>query len=243
MSVRGVLAAALLCGAGTLGTSSAGEWDASLILTSDYVFRGQSQSRGDPVMQGDLHWRSAAEWFAGAWGSMVDLHAGPGPTSELNLYAGRGWRVGNHWHAKLVAVGYLYPKQSPQLTWDYEEVLGSLAFRDLLIASVAWSPNTSRFSRMGMAENREAVSYELTSHVPWRTAWTFSGGIGYYDLDQLFGTGYTYWSCGLNYSAAPWQLMLARIGTSGEAAALFGRETTDDRWSLSVRRQLGPRTP
>jgi uncharacterized protein (TIGR02001 family) len=243
MSVRGVIAAAMVCGAGPIPFSDAHEWDGSLVLTSDYVFRGQTQSQGDPVLQADVHWLSDTVWFAGAWASMVNLHAGPGPTSELNLYAGRGFRLARDWEAKLVAVSYIYPKDSPQLEWDYEEVLASVAFRDALIASVAWSPNTSRFSRIGMAQDREAFAYELTGHLPWRSAWTASGGIGYYDLDRLFGRGYTYWNLGVTYAAAPWQLMLMRTGTSGTAETLFGSDTTADRWSLTARRQFGSVKP
>lgn len=239
MRVRGVVAVALLCGTGSPWLAGAQEWAGSFVVTSDYVFRGQSQSQGDPVLQGDLHWQGASDWFAGAWASMVELHRGRGPTSEINLYAGRAWPIGRDWRAKLVGVSYIYPKDSPQLVWDYEEALASLAFRDAVIATIGWSPGISRFSSRGRAVEREAVSYELAVQLPWRARWTFTGGAGYYDLDQLFGTGYLYWSGGLTYTQRAWQLMLTRTGTSGNAATLFGNDTTADRWSLAARWQFG----
>jgi uncharacterized protein (TIGR02001 family) len=230
MSCQRAIGAALF---GCLSAFAAGadsEWAGSLVLTSDYVFRGVSQTEGDAAIQADLHWLHR-NWIAGAWGSTVDTNPGPGPTLELNAYAGHRWQLAEAWETKVIAVHYDYPDHSH---WDYDELLTSLAFRDTFTATVAWSPNTSGFSERGVVQDRSAFTYELTAHYPWRTAWLVSAGVGYYDLHELFGNGYTFWSAGVSYSAAPFQITLARYGTSGEATQLFGEESADDRWSLDL---------
>ena len=51
----------------------------------------QSQTRGGPAAQADLHYQTSAGWFAGVWASTVNLNHGPGATVELDAYAGRAW--------------------------------------------------------------------------------------------------------------------------------------------------------
>ena len=88
-------------------------------------------------------------------------------------------------------------------------------------------------------EDRSTLSYELAVQLPWRRHWLASAGAGYQDLDNLFGTGYVFWNCALTYEAAPWQVTLARFGTSDRASYLYGSEATKDRWSLGVQWQFG----
>lgn len=231
---RAIGAALLACSLVPLAGHAADEWGGALNLTSDYVFRGITQTRGDAAVQADLHWHHDGKWIVGLWGSTADPNPGPGATVELNGYAGRIWGVGRDWLAKLIAVHYAYPEDTPVLRYDYDEVVASLAFRETLIATVAWSPNSSGFGGGRIVKDRQAMTYELAAHLPWRDAWVASAGVGYYDLSELFGTGYTFWSCGVTYSVAPWQLTLARIGTSQQATELYGEELTKDRWSLGV---------
>lgn len=203
-------------------------------LSSEYVFRGLTQTQGDAAVQAGLNWRRDGHWFAGVWASTVDPNPGPGPTFELNVYAGRTFDFGSDWFAKLVAVHYLYPDDTPALRWDYDEAIASLSFRERLVATVAWSPNSFGFSRGRIVTDRRALTYELAGHLPWRDAWVASAGAGYYKLDDSSGTDYTFWNCGVSYSRAPWQLTVSRYGTDDRAADLYGDELTKDRWSLGL---------
>ena len=202
--------------------------------TTDYVFRGMSQTRGAPALQGDFHYEWASGWFLGAWTSTVDLNPGPGPTLELNAYAGRSWPVSPAWAARITAVHYGYPGDMPALSYDYDELAGSLSFRDRLVASIAWSPNTSRYSGYGAAHDGTALSYDLVGQWPLWAGLSAVGGAGYYDLEDLFGTGYGYWSLGLTWAIRRLQFELGYFSTADRATELFGPETTGQRWSLTA---------
>ena len=56
-------------------------------VTSDYVFRGISQSDNDPALQGgvDFTWGIL---YAGAWASMVDFADAPPANAEVDWYGG-----------------------------------------------------------------------------------------------------------------------------------------------------------
>jgi uncharacterized protein (TIGR02001 family) len=210
-----------------------------LSLVSDYVFRGVTQTRGGEAAQADVHWHSDSGWLAGAWASTVDPNRGSGPTIEVNLYAGVARELVDDWVARLLAIHYAYPNDSTTRRWDYDEVAASLAFRDRLAFTIAWSPNYSSFGAGQFVEDRTTTSYELSAQLPWRRHWLASVGAGYQDLDDLFGTGFVFWNCALTYNSAPWQLTLGRFGTSERAAYLYGSEAAQDRWSLGLQWQFG----
>ena len=202
--------------------------------TTDYVLRGMSQTRGAPALQADLHFEHTSGWFGGAWGSTIDLNRGPGATLELNAYAGRNWQIDPAWSARATAVHYAYPNDTEFLRYDYDELIGSLAFRDRLVASVAWSPNTARYANYGGAQEGTSRTYDLVGHWPLTGSLTATVGVGYYELDDLFDTGYGYWNAGLAWTLPHLQVEFGWYSTTDQAEDLFGSETTGQRWSLTA---------
>lgn len=202
--------------------------------TTDYVFRGISQTRGGPAAQGGLHYQTDGGWFIGAWASSVNPDYGSGNTVEINLFGGHGWQLGSAWNARVTYVHYMYTDSPPYLDYDYDELIGSIGYRDMLVASVSWSPNTSRYSGYEVARDRTAYSFDLVGRVGLHGPVAVVGSIGYYDLHDLFGTGYTYGSLGLACSFEHLELDAAYYSTSARAKELFGSEVAGSRWSLTA---------
>jgi uncharacterized protein (TIGR02001 family) len=213
-------------GEGSLGGLVAG--------TTDYVFRGISQTRGEPAAQGGIHYQTDGGWFMGAWASTVDPNPGPGPTAEINLFGGHGWQLGSAMNARLTYVHYMYAGDSPYLDYDYDELIGSIGYRDMLVASVSWSPNTSRYSGYSVARDKTTYSFDLVGRWTLHGPVAVIGGVGYYDLNDLFGTGYTYGSLGLACSFEHLELDAAYYSTSGKAEDLFGPQVAGSRWSVTA---------
>ena len=147
-----------------------------------------SQTLGKPAAQADLHYQTATGWFAGVWGSTVNLNPGPGATVEIDAYAGRAWPISASWNARITAVQYIYPNDTAYLRYDYFELAGSLLYEDRLAFTVSWSPDTSRYSSYGVSRNESAATYEMVGQWPLRGPLSATGSVGYYDLSQLFGT-------------------------------------------------------
>ena len=62
-------------------------WSVNAAITSDYVFRGVSQSDNDPAVQAGFD----ATWgilYAGLWGTSVDDDFVGGSDAEIDFYAG-----------------------------------------------------------------------------------------------------------------------------------------------------------
>ncbi len=95
-----------LTGSGTAlaGSSISG----SLALTSDYLFRGLSQTWGRPALQGGVDW-NAGRLHAGASASNVSRNSYPGGVVELDLFADAAvWQQGE-WTARIGGYAYRYP--------------------------------------------------------------------------------------------------------------------------------------
>lgn len=120
-SVKKMIGLALLAGAATVGTTGVanaeGTLTANVALTSNYVWRGVSQSADDPAIQGGADY-VADTFYVGAWGSSVD----PGSTGvaggelELDLYAGFTPTLGPV-KFDLGVIGYFYPGASADGDW------------------------------------------------------------------------------------------------------------------------------
>jgi uncharacterized protein (TIGR02001 family) len=139
-------------------------------VTSDYIFRGVSQTLEDPAVQGgvDVAWR---QLYAGAWASNVDF--GTGDHAEVDLYAGFKPVVAG-WTVDAGAIAYLYPGQDEGADETYVEAkLGvSRSFDRFSVGATAfWSPDF-----FGPEEEATYIQGDLAYKVADRL--TVSGSVG-----------------------------------------------------------------
>ena len=103
--VRALLAGGLLI---VTSAASAAEspFSANVAVTSDYRFRGFSQSAKDPALQGGADYAKDG-WNAGIWASTIDFGDTDGDV-EVDLYGGYSWKgAGIDWTVGLIH--YAYP--------------------------------------------------------------------------------------------------------------------------------------
>jgi len=241
----------LLCALGLAGIALAppvradGTLGGSLVLTSDYVYRGLSQTCGKPAAQADLHYRSGGdragpEWFIGGWGSAGLSSGSCAGTDELNLYLGGSFLVTGNSTATLTYTHFSFPDNSsiypePITTrYDYDEIEGSWAYHDLLYVTVAWSPNTLRYTNHIFERDRSALSVGLQAHWPLGRAFTLSGGAGYDEFADPYGAGFAFWSAGVGYTLASFQFDVSYFGTAHRAEWLYGPHAAGNRVAGSI---------
>ncbi len=98
---------------------------ANVSFTTDYIWRGMTQSDG-PAVQGGFDYEADSGFYAGFWGSNVNFNNGNG--QELDYYAGYGFSLGDVG----VDVGYItydYPDSDPDL--KFEEIYLGFSIGDL----------------------------------------------------------------------------------------------------------------
>jgi uncharacterized protein (TIGR02001 family) len=78
-------------------------------LTSDYLFRGLTQTWGRPAIQGGADYANPNGFAAGFWGSSISERSYPGGAMELDLYASYGRAIDSAWSWRAGIYGYVYP--------------------------------------------------------------------------------------------------------------------------------------
>lgn len=224
---------AILCIASVLGLfdTAAAEarwpdvrWTGSLAVTSDYVQQGLSQTQGAPALQGGLRAQLDERWTVGAWASTIDRYEVASGSTEIDLYAARAWKISPDWLAAVTATHYFYPDDQLSVRYDYDELAASVGYRSTLFATIAWSPNYADASYRGVADDRTALSYELSANQPIVGGWSGNVGVGYRDLSELFDEQYWYGHAGLMLSAKRLTVHLTYTYVDSTARQLFGHE-------------------
>lgn len=157
--------------------------------TSDYVFRGVSQTQEDPAISAGVDIGDA--FYAGAWVSTVDF--GDDTEAEVDLYAGARRELGG-WALDVGAVGYFYVEQPGGADYDFVElkVAASRAMGPATVGFAAyWSPDF-----FGATED-ESTYLEVNTAFSPADRWTVSGAAGRQMVSSALD--YTTWNLGAAY--------------------------------------------
>ncbi|MBU0499460.1 MAG: TorF family putative porin [Gammaproteobacteria bacterium] len=111
------LSCALLLASGLAKVATASDWSlgGNLALTSDYLFRGFTQTDARPAIQGGLDLTHASGFLAGVWGSNVESDPDAavnfdGASQELDISLGWNGKLGGSGlEATVKAARYFYP--------------------------------------------------------------------------------------------------------------------------------------
>ena len=125
-------ASAMVLGA---SLASAAEISGNVTLTTDYVFRGISQSDESPAIQGGFDLGFDSGFYVGTWASSVDFDtngSGLDGSLELDAYVGYGGEFAEDFSYDLGYVYYVYPGDEG-LDGDYWELYGSLGYKDFTV--------------------------------------------------------------------------------------------------------------
>jgi len=241
------VATALFSGAGLIQAQERDDVDVAsddgfqisgnVALTSDYRFRGISQSDTSGAIQGGFDAEFSPGFYIGTWGSSVDFDSNDGydGSLELDYYAGWSSAIGDTDFG--IDVGYIYydyPGDNGD-EGDYGEVYVSGSWKDLS-ASVNYSDDyyggTGKFFYY-------AADYSLTLFDSLGVGFH----VGYNDFDEtgFFATNtdsYTDWSVTLSYSWAGVDLSVAYVDTDLDDDDVFGTDWADSTAVFTISKSM-----
>jgi len=196
-SFVGAAGFALLSVTGSALADDKFSWGVSLTGTSDYVFRGISQTDNDPTVQGAVD-VGYGMFYAGVWGSGLDFYGDNGDKAniELDYYAG----ITPTWGPLSFDFGVIYydypgynPGSDPDLLELKAGVSGEIQKGLSAGATFYISPDYN---------DAEYEVYEGTMEYALPAFNVFSpsvsGLIGYVDNHGVDSFDYTYWNAGLS---------------------------------------------
>lgn len=239
MLKKSMLASALLLAAS--GAALAQEEEASATwtttlsgtLTSDYIFRGVSQSQESAALQGGVTVAHESGFYAGVWGSSVDFTPKDSDFEddanfEIDLSVGYAFEFGDGFSADVMFVRYFYPGTEEGYDYDYNEFIGSLGYNDLVTFTLGYSNDVFNSDETGIYYGLSS-SYEL----PWYEL-SVSGELGRYTFDDNVGLDdYTHYGLGLGHSWGPVSASINWTNGDDNAEGNFG-EGADAHWLASI---------
>ena len=174
--------------------------------TTDYIFRGVSQSNSEPAFQAGLD-ATYKMFYVGAWGSHIDFGTGIGGFAEIDYYAG----IKPTWGPVTFDFGviyYTYPGASDALAeLDYVELKAgaSVAIQKLTIGGVVYySPEyTAKQDEVITLEG--TIAYELPAIGKVTPTLSALLGTSIGDAGKGFFTAngadsYLYWNAGVAFA-------------------------------------------
>jgi uncharacterized protein (TIGR02001 family) len=204
----------------SLGAPAAyAEVSADIALTSDYVWRGVSQTNQNPALQAGAEYSHAIGVYVGVWGSNVDFGEDVDDPARIELDYSIGWRgeteAGLGWDLSLLR--YTYPKSTEE--FDYNELTLSLSY-EMFTLEVDYSNDTFATGTDTFYYN-VGVSHELPDF------FEISASVGYSDLNQeITGEGapdcYVDWRIGVAQELLGLDFDLSYYDTNGKGEELYG---------------------
>ena len=186
-------AAAFMAGAPALA-QEAGEWSANFAVTSDYVFRGFTQSNSDPSINGGFDYANGS-FYAGTWFALIDFEDGSDANLEWDIYAGYAPSYGA-FDFDFGFIYYAYPDADVTPQFDFFEVYAGASTEVAEGLSVGLN---LAISPEFFGETGTAVWLEASAEYAVTDSFAISAGVGQQSIDA--GDDYVATNIGGTYSA------------------------------------------
>lgn len=165
-------------------------------VVTDYRYRGISQSRLDPALQGGIDFSHKSGFYVGAWASTIkwikDAGASKG-SMELDLYAGYKGEIAKDLGFDVGYLRYEYPSNK------LKDVTGANANRDELYGALTYGMFTAKYSHsvsnlFGTPNSKNSGYLDLSAAVDLGNGMTLTPHVGHQRIKNFSAGSYTDWS-------------------------------------------------
>lgn len=234
----------LVAASALLATSSAMAWEsadgqhstsASVALSTDYVWRGYSQTDNDPAISGEFDYSHSSGLYLGTWASNVSFATDA--DIEIDIYGGIAGELDNGLGWDVGVLRYLYPgtKDSVSGNLDWNEYHLALNY-SFVSASVNYSSDVYN-------SNETGVYYTLGADYDLPMGVALSAGVGYYDYNKkVFGAGSpdsaTDYHIGVSKDFAGFGFDLTYTDSNNKGEKLYGNNVADGRLIFTISKSM-----
>jgi len=200
---------------------------ANVGLTSEYVYRGITQTARNPAIQGGADFTHSSGLYLGTWGSNISWYSDAVPGSsvsmEWDLYGGYRNTIGDIGY-DVGVLQYYYPGRYPTLAAgavkpNTTEVYGALSYK-WLTGKVSYVVSNGLFG----VDNADGSYYlDLSANVPIVDTWTLNAHVGEQKYTGTATTGAA--SNDSLYSYTDWKLGVTKDLGAGWSATAYYTDT------------------
>jgi uncharacterized protein (TIGR02001 family) len=207
----------------------------SVLLISDYLYRGISQTNEGLALQGSLTLGTDTGWYVSAWGSNIKFGQG---SMELDLSAGRSFTLAPDWQLDVGLMQYRYPQGDNDIDqFNFIEGYGRLIHQDwtfgLAVTDDYFGGGVGKFWYLSVDWQQQLTTdLQLQWHLGYNK---FANALEFKNFlaaPAEDGSGYSDWSIKLNTVQLGLTWSVGYAGTSVSRAACL--DLCDHRVLMSV---------
>jgi len=194
----------------------------NLGVISDYRYRGISQTRLHPALQGGADYTDPGNgMYAGTWLSTITWakDAGGGGHVEMDIYGGKRGELGGGFTYDVGLLGYVYPGNGLGEVPGY--VNGNTAEAYAQLGYGVWTAKYSNAltNLFGFVDSRYSSYLDLSGNVDAGHGFTLNLHAGRQHVQHSVNASYTDWKLGVSRAWGATTLSLAAVGTTAAEAA------------------------
>lgn len=193
----------------------AADLSGSATATSDYVFRGVSQTQEDPALQLGAKLAFDNGLYVGGWTSNVDYGDAVGSNAEIDGTVGWSGELAKDWALDANLTRYTYPGTNDGFDLDYNELVGTLTWKNRWFGTLGYSNDV-------FASGEPGTYVQVGGKFPINDQWRIEAAVGHYDLQDALGDSYQHATVSAIYAYKKAEFRVTGHATSGSTKDLFG---------------------
>lgn len=180
---------------------------------SDYRYRGISQTRLKPALQGGLDYALPAGFYVGAWASTIKWvkDAGGDADAEIDIYGGYKAEVAPGLTLDVGLLQYVYPSHKLGISPDTLEVYGALSFGPV---TAKYSHSTTHL--FGFADSKNSGYLDVSANFDVGSGLTLTPHVGHQTVRRNAAASYTDYSLTLAKDLSGLVASVAVVGTDAD---------------------------
>lgn len=207
-------------------SAHAADLTGSATLTSDYVWRGTTQSQGRPAAQVGFRLANRSGFHGSAWGSNVEFGPDVRARRELDFAVGWAGNLSDHWALDVDILRYQYPSTIVDIDWN--EIIGIVTYADNYWLSLGYSQHA-------LGSNGRGLYAQVGAKFPVRGNLRIEAVAGRYVLEDAYGESYLHAQLSAILTVrAPFELRLSTHAIDAHADRIFGEANTGSRIEAAV---------
>jgi uncharacterized protein (TIGR02001 family) len=221
MNKRSLVALAAAAAAAIVPAAAQAQVAYNVGVFSDYRYRGISQTRLKPALQGGVDY-TAGGFYVGVWGSTIKWikDAGGDANVEIDLYGGYKGEITKGFSYDVGVLTYQYPSNKLNPSANTTEIYGALTY----------GPATLKYSRsvsnlFGFADSKGSGYFDLAATFEITDGWMITPHVGRQSVKNTSAASYTDASLTVSKDFSGWVVSAAAV--DARTGAYIGKNNKD----------------
>lgn len=182
---------------------------------SEYRYRGISQTRLQPALQGGIDYAAANGFYIGTWASTIkwikDIPGGGSADAEIDIYGGYKSEVAKGLTLDVGVLQYVYPSNKLNPSANTFELYGAVSFGPV---TAKYSHSTTNL--FGYADSRNSGYLDVTANFDIGDGFSLAPHVGHQTVRHLAAASYTDYSLTLAKDFSGLVLSGSLVGTDAD---------------------------